>query len=74
MHLKVYIFKLQKSFYCTYVFNKWKQKLADVQGYSVFGLKRVLNFTLHTSLLPKNDLKTLDALVLGKYPVVKRLR
>lgn len=30
----------------TFPFGKWK--LADVQGYSVFGLKRVLNFTLHT--------------------------
>ena len=32
------------------MFSFGKQKLADVQGYSVFGLKRVLNFTLHTFL------------------------
>ena len=35
-------------------FGKWR--LADVQGCFVFGLMRVLNFTLRT-FLPKNDFK-----------------
>ena len=42
--------QVSRNLFIAHMFSFGKWKLADVQGYSVFGLKRVLNFTLRTFL------------------------